>query len=634
MKVPRPFEVLGLRPTKRHDIAMTRAQWIGLAALLALAAGVRLALVFTLSDQPYFRDPVVDSAAYDRWAQKIAAGDLMGQGAFYQDPLYPYFLGGVYSLFGRDLLLVRILQIALGVAGCWLLFETARRIADVRVAFVALAIAALYKPFIFYDAALLKEFLAVVLVEAALFFLVLDRRWSWSLAGLSIGLAVLVRANLLLVGGVLALGFAFRRQYAKAALLACGVALAILPVAVRNARVSKDFVLTTYQLGPNFYLGNHAKNTTGRYVPPDFLTAAAPEFEERDFRLEAERLQRRPLKPSEVSRFWWDAAWAELDAGRFLSLTARRFAEYVNAYEVPDNYNYYFMERFSWVLRAPLLGFWFVAPFAAIGMIFAWRERSRWGWLYLFVAAYYASIVAFFVFARYRLPVLPPLLLFAALGLVRLFERSRERKWPWGAIAVGAVVLAQSAIPIGARDFRVAHYNLALHHFEHGRPAEAAAELEHVRDVRHASWIYLRGRAYEEAGRPERALEAFYEAAQLDPASADATLHLARAYRAVENLEEAIRWYHVTIRRDKNVLEAWLELGRVYRQKRDYVEAQRMFDAVAVVTWEGHLELALTYAEIGMWDLVVRECDAVLRKAPGQEQAIRLRAQAVGNLPK
>lgn len=600
---------------------MSRKQRLGLVLLLGLAALVRLLLVVSLEDRPYFYDPVVDSAAYDEWAQEIAHRDAVGARAFYQDPLYPYFLAAIYKTRGRDLLFVRLVQLVVGVAGCWMLFEAARRMSGAPAAFVTLAIAALYKPFAFYDTALLKEFLAVVLVEAALLCWTIERRWSWLGAGLALGLAVLVRANLLLV--VLALcGFlALRRRWAPAGWVAAGAVLAIAPVTVRNAIVAKDFVLTTYQFGPNLYIGNHPGNRTGRYVPPPFLTAAAPEFEEREFRAEAERMSRRALRPSEVSSYWTDRTRAELDTGRFLRLTVRRLVEYVNAYEVPDNYNYYFLERFSWVLRLPLPGFWLAAPLAAAGMVFAWRERARWSWLYVFVAVYFASIAPFFVFARYRLPVIPALLLFAGMGAVGLAGKFR-----WPAVAAAVLVLVQSAIPIGPRGFDAAHYNLGLHHYRAGRPAAAAAELEKVAHVKNAQWIYLRGLAYEEAARPEKALEAFFEAARLDPSSADAAIHLARAYRAVEALEEAERWYAETIRRSPKSIEARLELGRVRLERKDWAGAMEAFDSVP--TWEGRLEKARLYARLGMWPAAAEEAGRVLRQVPGHREAAAILEEA------
>lgn len=608
---------------------MTRLQRIVLASILFLAALARVALTLSLKEKPYFYEPVVDSAAYDRWAQEIARGDVVGKQVFYQDPLYPYFLGAVYKVFGRDLYLVRLLQILLGVAGCWMLFEAARRLGGTAVAFVALAIAALYRPFLFYDTALLKEFLAVVLVETALLCVVLDRKWSWLAAGLALGLAVLIRANLLLVVAILAIFLAIRKRFAPAALVAGGALLAILPVTIRNAVVAKDFVLTTYQLGPNFYIGNHPGNSTGRYVPPPFLTAASPDFEEPDFRAEAERMSRRQLQPSEISSYWTSRTWAEMDGGRFLGLTARRLLEYVNNHEVPDNYNYDFMRRFSWVLRLPLFGFWIVAPLAAAGMVFAWRERGRWGWLYLFVAAYYLSIIPFFVFGRYRLPVVPPLLLFAGLGTVRLFERCRVKRWPWSAGAISAGVLGVALIPIGPRNFNAAHYNLGLYHYQGGSPAAAAAELEHVRHIPHPQWHYLRGLAYEEARDPDRALEAFHEAARLDPISPDAAFHLARAYRAVEAIDDAIHWYETTLRLDTPRLDAWVELGRCRMAKKDWMGAMQAFNGAAIVSWEGNLEKARLYAELGMWPQVVRECDEVLRRSKNQREARELRERAL-----
>ena len=49
-----------------------------------------------------------DAHGYDEWARRIAGGDWIGSEVFYQAPLYPYFLGVIYAIAGRDLLIVRI----------------------------------------------------------------------------------------------------------------------------------------------------------------------------------------------------------------------------------------------------------------------------------------------------------------------------------------------------------------------------------------------------------------------------------------------------------------------------------------------------------------------------------------------
>src|SRR5262249_21398796 len=200
-----------------------------------------------------------------------------------------YFLGIFYKLFGRDYLWVRIVQAMIGTVGLWMLFEAVRRFRDYPTAMAALVMGALYKTFLFYDAALLKDFLAVVAVAAVLLAWSLDRLWAWAAYGAALGIGALVRANLLLVVPATAVFLLVRKQPKAAGLVAAGALLCILPVTIRNAAVAHDFVITTAQFGPNLYTGNNPENTSGRYRPPSFLQAGGPEFEESRFRAGAER---------------------------------------------------------------------------------------------------------------------------------------------------------------------------------------------------------------------------------------------------------------------------------------------------------------------------------------------------------
>ncbi|SVD17289.1 uncharacterized protein METZ01_LOCUS370143, partial [marine metagenome] len=74
-----------VEPLRKHEKLL-------LIGLLLSALLIRALLIASLEDKPYFHKPVVDSAAYDEWGQRIAGGELTSSGAFYQDPLYPYFL--------------------------------------------------------------------------------------------------------------------------------------------------------------------------------------------------------------------------------------------------------------------------------------------------------------------------------------------------------------------------------------------------------------------------------------------------------------------------------------------------------------------------------------------------------------
>ena len=75
--------------------------------------------------------------------------------------------------------------------------------------------------------------------------------------------------------------------------------------------------------------------------------------------------------------------------------------------EISDNQDQYLMQRFSRVLRLPLLGFGIVALLGLVSALLGWSRSRDVRVLAAFVALYCASIVVFFLFSRYRLPVVP-----------------------------------------------------------------------------------------------------------------------------------------------------------------------------------------------------------------------------------
>ena len=91
------------------------------ASIFAVALAVRLIHIWQIKPSPFFDVLLGDANGYDEWAQRLAGGDWIGTEVFYQAPLYPYFLGVIYAIFGRDLLIVRIFQAVIGSASCALL---------------------------------------------------------------------------------------------------------------------------------------------------------------------------------------------------------------------------------------------------------------------------------------------------------------------------------------------------------------------------------------------------------------------------------------------------------------------------------------------------------------------------------
>ena len=121
----RPADRLSIKqrsPRTQPPVGIDSGMFTGSARAPALvflvALAIRLILIWQLKGAPVFVHLMGDSRAYDEWAQKIAAGDWLGTGVFYQAPLYPYVIGTLYALFGRDLLFVRLVQAVLGAGSC------------------------------------------------------------------------------------------------------------------------------------------------------------------------------------------------------------------------------------------------------------------------------------------------------------------------------------------------------------------------------------------------------------------------------------------------------------------------------------------------------------------------------------
>ncbi len=154
--------------------------------IFLVAFAVRLLHVWQLRDTPYFETLLGDANGYDQWAQRLAAGDWIGTDVFYQAPLYPYFLGVIYSLVGRDLLIVRLIQALIGSGSCVLLGLAGTRLFSRPVGLTAGLGLALWAPAIFFDSLLQKAVLDMFFMTASLWLLARIEgatRWRWAALG-------------------------------------------------------------------------------------------------------------------------------------------------------------------------------------------------------------------------------------------------------------------------------------------------------------------------------------------------------------------------------------------------------------------------------------------------------------------
>lgn len=449
--------------------------------LVALAArGVYLC---QYANSPFFWVPSLDTLYHDLLARAIAAG-RGDPNAFFRAPLYYYFLGGVYRLFGHSFWSARLVQALIGSASCVLLFLLGRRFFRPSVALLAAGMMALYGPLIFFDGELLTPVLEVFL---DLCFLLLAARaiesrsrWEWLVAGLVLGLSAITRPNVLVVTPI-ALAWIWTRRTREqprraaltaAALFVAGAALAPALVTARNYRLTGDPVFIASQGGVNLFVGNRPEADGFTPSTPRRYHFAGPYEDSVGLygRRAAEEALGRPLSASQAQTYWVRRVlqWWRHDPLSALKLTGKKCVLVWTHREIRNNLAYDFVRaefaRCLWFT----FGFWFAGPFGLLGMALAWRQasvpedraserrrapgdpsslsrpRSASRFLVLFVLVYVASFVPFFVADRYRLPVVPPLLLFGAYACAWMGEQAQRREWKafvWAGGALAALAL-------------------------------------------------------------------------------------------------------------------------------------------------------------------------------------------------
>ncbi len=188
-------------------------------------------------------------------------------------------------------------------------------------------------------------------------------------------------------------------------------------------------------------MGNDADNLSGSYGFLPFLRMN-PAFEEQDFHAEAERRTGRSLDARATSRFWYREAlrFMRERPGLALGLIARKLALVCNDYEISDNQDQYLLARDSWVMRLPLLGFGVTLAFAMLGIVATAGRAREVRILAAFAVVYGLTIAAFFVFARYRIQLVPALVPLAVLGVRTIRDDVATRRLLVRDVAVLGVV--------------------------------------------------------------------------------------------------------------------------------------------------------------------------------------------------
>ncbi|GMU36451.1 MAG: tetratricopeptide repeat protein [Phycisphaerae bacterium] len=617
------------------DVPLTRRQHVLLSGVFAAALILRLIyLAGQSAGNPMFAHPIMDMRVHHEWAAQLASGEplrAIHDKPYFRAPLYYYALGGLYALFGPQVWLGRLAGCVLGAATCYLVARLGSKLAGFAAGLASGLLAAAYWPMWYFDAELktvgLEVFLDVALLLALLAAQRRGRAAGFVGAGLIWGLSAITRPNVLALLPGFVLWFAlmsprgqrWRKTASAAGFLTLGAVIPILPVTIRNVVVGREFVLIASQGGVNFYIGNNPYNQDGfTAVVPGTRPGWWEGFE--DTHLIPERELGRSLSEKEVSDYWFEKSltWIRSNPATWVRHLLRKLVLFWTPVEVSNNQPISFFAGLSGLSWAFWIGFPVVTCLAAAGLTcITWRDR-RWLLLLAFLLFYMGTVVLFFCPGRYRLPVVPVLLVLAGAGAVAGVDAVRRRAYralsrSGAAAGVAAAAMIFNPTPSKDRraDARVAEaegHAILSRFFEgerEGSPRDPERSLEHMRsavelrpDDAFLRWrlgrllaldgrdaqaeeqfrkgaalasrardpepLYRYGEFLLARKRPDEALAQFEAALRIQPAYTEASAGADRARAALRQAgdsDEAIAEYRAALQTNPDDLATLIKLG-------------------------------------------------------------------------
>jgi tetratricopeptide (TPR) repeat protein len=427
------------------------------------------------------------------------------------------------------------------------------------------------------------------------------------LAGFLFGLQVLNRPNVIVAIAGVVLVLLVIRRVRVAALLVAGVCMALAPVVLRNAIVSRQLALSSSQGGLNLYIGNNA-GATGQYNAVPGVRANI-EGQSEDTRRVAEQATGRPLTDSQVSAYFTGLAssWIREHPAAAAKLFARKLALVFNAQHQWLDFSYpYYARDAGTILRFLFVGPWLLVPLGLTGLIAfgpvspkplgeggpkplrgegGRQEYLAWA---AFVPFYAIGVALFFVGERYRLPLFVPLCVTAGAAVERVARAVALREVrtlvATAAVFVAAAVCAGWPFHLndGRFDERLRLSKVLMNRGDYGG---AAMELEeaHRIDPAHTVTEFNLGMALVSSGRAPEGIAHIRHAVEAGVPINGARYALASTLRATGDTAGAAQMLRTFYPAAEDSADSCFQVGLVALESNAPDVAERYFRQALVL---------------------------------------------------
>lgn len=420
-----------------------------LPIVLAVSVLVRFASALYLGNEVSALPGIHDQISYHNLALRVIDGfgftfgepwwpvTPAGEPTAHWSYLYTSYLIGVYSVFGRNPIVARLIQVVVvGILQPLLTYKIGKRLFNDFAGLLAAAWVAGYIYFVYYSAALMTEPVYITAILASMLFAIRlgdsEQEQPWKIAlflGVSLAITVLFRQLFLLFTPFM---FAWiwwasgRRRILQLALVGAIIAGSILPITAYNYSRFQQFVLVNTNAGFAFYWGNHPIHGSKfiSILPTDTYRDLIPK--------ELHSLSEADLEDELMDRgmqFVFD------DPGRYVILSISRIPSYFMFWPSSLSSG---LSNFSRVFS-----FGLALPFILAGI---WFSFKHWKWdltspltlIYLFILVYTGIHLLSWALVRYRLPIDSLFLMFSGLALTELYQLFASRRDTQSGLSFGS----------------------------------------------------------------------------------------------------------------------------------------------------------------------------------------------------
>jgi 4-amino-4-deoxy-L-arabinose transferase-like glycosyltransferase len=351
--------------------------------------------------------------------------DPAGNPTAAREPGYPILLAATYLISGPSYRAGQAINCLFGLLTIVLVFLLGREIFGRRVAWLGAVIATFYPQFLYYTATQERETFQTFLLAFTVWLTLRASRssslLSWVWPGLMAGACALTNSALLPAGGMLApaivyLGLRTKKDHLKGAAVYLATMLLLCSVwTARNHRLFHRFILGINGGGAHMYIGIIVPNdVAGTDAEPAYVTSD-PVVQEAA-----------KLPETERDRVFYRGAMRFIREQplRYAGVVFRSLLKLWRLYPYARAYAFHY-ELIKWV---GLLSDGWIIPLGFLGMLLAGRRFPEADLFLVTVFSVTFTYMLFWSIIRYRLPMMPFMILFSAHALDSFISRLEGKK--------------------------------------------------------------------------------------------------------------------------------------------------------------------------------------------------------------